>query len=565
MRGEALVGRRAADRRDRPRARGPRAHPRHGRADCRADRAGGEAHLSHHPTAEGAIGRGDLHLALPERGLRDLRSYRRASRRTERRPVRDCFSARAVWFSAAMLGRVAGDLYDVTGQRRHAAQEVLSVGGLRCRASSIGHRLLRSRRGDRRRVRADRLRDRGARARASTARSDRQRRAQFTSPERPYRPTIAGPGKAAGIGFVAADRKREGIIGELSVRENMVAPFLERYMHGFFVSRSEETAQAKRWIDLLGIRTRGPEQKMRTLSGRQPAEGLRLALAGRQREAPDPRRADARRRHRCAPGDLSRASCARRSRARRARALLRRGGNRRDQRPLRSCLTAAGSSADSSKGAEPRRPDGGDGRRSRLQSRLKDESDMTIDRPSSAPTDQPPLTARQRLAALLGQPWSGVAILLVFYIGLSDRFSTLLTPFFLTLRNMMAIGSNIAFMGLMAAAGTPLIIAGGLDLSVAAIAGLVGVLLAVLHGDVGSTSGSRRSPRCLLGGIHRLDQRPFRHAAEAQSADRHARHDEHRLRRRADPDRRPDEAADGAGLQLDRLRPRLRHSGAARS
>ena len=90
---------------------------------------------------------------------------------------------------------------------------------------------------------------------------------QFTSPERTYRPTIAGPGKAAGIGFVAADRKREGIIGELSVRENMVAPFLDRYMHGIFVSRSEETAQAKRWIDLLGIRTRGPEQKMRTLSG----------------------------------------------------------------------------------------------------------------------------------------------------------------------------------------------------------------------------------------------------------------------------------------------------------
>ena len=109
---------------------------------------------------------------------------------------------------------------------------------------------------------------------------------------------------------------------------------------------------------------------------------------------------------------------------------------------------------------------------------------MTITAGSSAPTDQPPLTARQRLAALLGQPWSGVAILLVFYIGLLIVF-TLLTPFFFTLRNMMAIGSNIAFMGLMAAAGTPLIIAGGLDLSVAAIAGLVGVLLAVLHGDVG--------------------------------------------------------------------------------
>jgi ribose transport system permease protein len=107
---------------------------------------------------------------------------------------------------------------------------------------------------------------------------------------------------------------------------------------------------------------------------------------------------------------------------------------------------------------------------------------MTI--AASAPTEQQALTSRQRLVALLGQLWSGVAILLVFYIGLLIVF-TLLSPFFFTLRNMMAIGSNIAFMGLMAAAGTPLIIAGGLDLSVAAVAGLVGVLLAVLHGDIG--------------------------------------------------------------------------------
>ena len=109
---------------------------------------------------------------------------------------------------------------------------------------------------------------------------------------------------------------------------------------------------------------------------------------------------------------------------------------------------------------------------------------MTITASSDAPTEQQALTVRQRLVGLLGQPWSGVAILLVFYIGLLVVF-TMLSPFFFTLRNMMAIGSNIAFIGLMAAAGTPLIIAGGLDLSVAAIAGLVGVLLAVLHGDVG--------------------------------------------------------------------------------
>jgi ribose/xylose/arabinose/galactoside ABC-type transport system permease subunit len=88
---------------------------------------------------------------------------------------------------------------------------------------------------------------------------------------------------------------------------------------------------------------------------------------------------------------------------------------------------------------------------------------------------------RRGFLYFLGQPWAGVAILLVFYIGLLAAFS-ILTPFFLTFRNIVAVGANVAFIGLMAAAGTPLIIAGGLDLSVAAVAGLTGVTLASLHG-----------------------------------------------------------------------------------
>ena len=76
---------------------------------------------------------------------------------------------------------------------------------------------------------------------------------------------------------------------------------------------------------------------------------------------------------------------------------------------------------------------------------------------------------------------SGVLILLVFYIVLLVVFS-FLSPFFMTVRNLLAISSNVAFIGLMAAAGTPLIIAGGLDLSVAAVAGLTGVLIAVFVG-----------------------------------------------------------------------------------
>ena len=83
----------------------------------------------------------------------------------------------------------------------------------------------------------------------------------------PYRPRYPGAAKAAGVGFVAADRKKEGIIGDLTVRENMVAPFQDRYVKGLFVSKAAETQQARHWIKALSIRARGPEQKMRTLSG----------------------------------------------------------------------------------------------------------------------------------------------------------------------------------------------------------------------------------------------------------------------------------------------------------
>ena len=86
---------------------------------------------------------------------------------------------------------------------------------------------------------------------------------------------------------------------------------------------------------------------------------------------------------------------------------------------------------------------------------------------------------KRRFMELLGRPWSGVALLLVFYLLLLAVFAVL-SPFFLTVRNMLQIGLNVAYIGLMAAAGTPLIIAGGLDLSVAAIAGLTGVMISLL-------------------------------------------------------------------------------------
>ncbi len=85
-----------------------------------------------------------------------------------------------------------------------------------------------------------------------------------------------------------------------------------------------------------------------------------------------------------------------------------------------------------------------------------------------------------RLSSLIAKPWAGVGILLLFYLGVVVCFA-LLSPWFLSVDNLLSIGANMAFIGLMAAGQTPLIIAGGLDLSVAAVAGLAGVVVALLH------------------------------------------------------------------------------------
>ena len=97
---------------------------------------------------------------------------------------------------------------------------------------------------------------------------------------------------------------------------------------------------------------------------------------------------------------------------------------------------------------------------------------------SALPAGAP--AAKRPIRALLGHPFAGVAMLLVFYLLLIAAFSAL-SPFFLTVKNLLSIGSNMAFIGLMAAAGTPLIVAGGLDLSVAAVAGISGVIVALCY------------------------------------------------------------------------------------
>lgn len=77
------------------------------------------------------------------------------------------------------------------------------------------------------------------------------------------------PGDAirAGIGFCSEDRKTEGIIPFMSVRENLTLALLPVLARNGIVARDKQQAIVERFIQRLGIKTAGPDQKIRELSG----------------------------------------------------------------------------------------------------------------------------------------------------------------------------------------------------------------------------------------------------------------------------------------------------------
>lgn len=84
---------------------------------------------------------------------------------------------------------------------------------------------------------------------------------------KPYQPVSARKGKDAGIGFVTAERKTDGIMADMSVRENLVAAFQHDFGNGPLTSPARETSHTNDWISKLQIKTSGPEQPIRLLSG----------------------------------------------------------------------------------------------------------------------------------------------------------------------------------------------------------------------------------------------------------------------------------------------------------
>jgi simple sugar transport system ATP-binding protein len=81
--------------------------------------------------------------------------------------------------------------------------------------------------------------------------------------------SITSPLKAMkkGVGYLSEDRKRDGIIGDLSVRENIILAL--QVMNGFFKPFTAVQAQAfaDEYISLLGIKTASADTPINSLSG----------------------------------------------------------------------------------------------------------------------------------------------------------------------------------------------------------------------------------------------------------------------------------------------------------
>lgn len=80
---------------------------------------------------------------------------------------------------------------------------------------------------------------------------------------------LAAPADAIqrGVAYLSEDRKIEGIVPDLSVRENLTLVLLPQLTRWGVVDKRAQRAIAEKFIARLGIRCAGPEQPIRELSG----------------------------------------------------------------------------------------------------------------------------------------------------------------------------------------------------------------------------------------------------------------------------------------------------------
>jgi galactofuranose transport system ATP-binding protein len=72
---------------------------------------------------------------------------------------------------------------------------------------------------------------------------------------------------AVGIGFCSEDRKTEGIVPDMSVRENLTLALLPKLSKAGIIDETRQRELVDRFIARLGIKTASPDQKICELSG----------------------------------------------------------------------------------------------------------------------------------------------------------------------------------------------------------------------------------------------------------------------------------------------------------
>ncbi|MGH7002682.1 MAG: sugar ABC transporter ATP-binding protein, partial [Alphaproteobacteria bacterium] len=96
---------------------------------------------------------------------------------------------------------------------------------------------------------------------------DRRRAGAMRFGGNPYDPRKPADAIAAGMGFCTEDRKSEGIVPEMSVAENMMLALMPRLSKSGIIDDKAQRDIVKGFIDRLGIKCSGPDQKVRELSG----------------------------------------------------------------------------------------------------------------------------------------------------------------------------------------------------------------------------------------------------------------------------------------------------------
>lgn len=96
---------------------------------------------------------------------------------------------------------------------------------------------------------------------------DRMARGKLTMEGRDR--TYAEPAAAIadGIGLVSEDRKVDGIIPDMSIRENMTLALLPRLKKAGIVDRARQDEIAEKFIVALGVKCASPDQPIKELSG----------------------------------------------------------------------------------------------------------------------------------------------------------------------------------------------------------------------------------------------------------------------------------------------------------